>query len=736
MSTFAELMNKKISQGSIKKANHNNFADYMNEAIASNTFQRENTDIASAPSSCNATIPTFDVEQRDESVRNHYAHTQILQPNEIKGYQSDAHINTEYYRTPVDQSVVDADPTDYDQIKKNYDSAKLRLSQLQVQGAHGTRTVFQNTPAYKQQLATAQSNYDIAEKAYNDATKKHNNAAMAKTINADSGTIKQIEATVQGNSDFSATADNYIAGHKTMFDANSRLQQQDIAAARTDTAIAVTPDTQYRASDYFTDSEKRTYAYLLAKNPTEAKKYYNAMLRTLDYRKSVDTDTSIQNASDKSTIAGRVYNFYGSLEKPLGAAYSIGKGINDTINGKSEPMDSNSSFFAGNHMAETSQNSLVNKADTSFGKWAVGAGLGVMNSIPVIAASVASPAVGAAIVSSQSAGDAAYSVAQRGGTSQQAATSAILTGVTQYTLARIPLNNLNKIANADSATTVRSVLQDYGKQFLTQSEMNVLSLYANNITDGILMRNRSAMNERISNLETQGMSRQDASNKAILEYYVIDPLKSVRDSAFQAAVFTGGGTMFKGINNTKTSPADSNFSPDTSNTNFGKPSEMPELPVGKISDVELLSKAYKTVRAKELEDAFQKTKSIDQNDIGGYNEDVKTTEGAGETVIDSVPKMRVGQWMSKTEYEQFLKTGEIPRTNVLTKGMDGYVKQANKGDFYVEFDIDPSLLAPKNEALGWSLIKPKNQMYIKLYQNKGLSWPEAIGYNISHVYTK
>lgn len=111
----------------------------------------------------------------------------------------------------------------------------------------------------------------------------------------------------------------------------------------------------------------------------------------------------------------------------------------------------------------------------------------------------------------------------------------------------------------------------------------------------------------------------------------------------------------------------------------------------------------------------------------------KGSEGAGSNVI---ARTRVGQWMTKTEYEQFVKTGEIPRTNVLVKGMDGYIQQANKGDFYVEFDIDPSLLVPKNEALGWSLIKSKNQMYRKLYQNKGLTLPEPTGTNITHIYTK
>jgi hypothetical protein len=111
-----------------------------------------------------------------------------------------------------------------------------------------------------------------------------------------------------------------------------------------------------------------------------------------------------------------------------------------------------------------------------------------------------------------------------------------------------------------------------------------------------------------------------------------------------------------------------------------------------------------------------------------------TPGAAGERV--GKQKVRVGQWMTEAEYERFVKTGEIPRTNVLTKGMDGYIKQANKGDFYVEFDINSSILVPKNEELGWSLIKSKNQMYHKLYEKKGLNLPPAVGTNIKHVNTK
>ncbi len=82
-------------------------------------------------------------------------------------------------------------------------------------------------------------------------------------------------------------------------------------------------------------------------------------------------------------------------------------------------------------------------------------------------------------------------------------------------------------------------------------------------------------------------------------------------------------------------------------------------------------------------------------------------------------KTHVGQWMSEAKYKQFLKSGEIPRTNVLIKGKEGYIKQGNIGDYYVEFNIDSSLLVPKNQELGWSLVKSKNQMYLKLAEKKG-----------------
>ena len=96
----------------------------------------------------------------------------------------------------------------------------------------------------------------------------------------------------------------------------------------------------------------------------------------------------------------------------------------------------------------------------------------------------------------------------------------------------------------------------------------------------------------------------------------------------------------------------------------------------------------------------------------------------------------VGQWMSPSEYATFVKTGLIPRTNVLTKGAEGYIKQANIGDHFVSFKMNPSLLVSKNKALGWSLVKSNNAMYRKLAQQKGQTLPDPIGTDIRLVSIK
>lgn len=77
--------------------------------------------------------------------------------------------------------------------------------------------------------------------------------------------------------------------------------------------------------------------------------------------------------------------------------------------------------------------------------------------------------------------------------------------------------------------------------------------------------------------------------------------------------------------------------------------------------------------------------------------------------------------MSKSEYENFIKTGEIPRTNVLRngKGKEGYIKLEDIGDFYVESDV-PSNTISKGETDGWGIINGPGSLLDRLNAKKGL----------------
>ena len=144
------------------------------------------------------------------------------------------------------------------------------------------------------------------------------------------------------------------------------------------------------------------------------------------------------------------------------------------------------------------------------------------------------------------------------------------------------------------------------------------------------------------------------------------------------------------------------------------------------------------MNGKELSPLYLEDSALDQLEKNGFIPPGMKSS-LSNTVNQAISKTnttRVGQWMSESEYNEFVNTGEIPRTNVLTKGKEGYMKQADKGDYYVEFDIDSSLLKTKDEQLGWSLVKSKNQMYLKLAEKKGEILPAPIGTNIEHIFTK
>jgi len=602
-------------------------------------------------------------------VMDNLANTGTSSQNSFRGGHGNI-VSTDTYRTPIDQSIINADTADLKSLKSTMTEAYSHYDTLRAgqsfAGAYGIHIAGQETQT-NENIERAYQTYLAAEKAYNNAAQIHSDALMAKVINTDAATINQLES-VKNNADFAQKSAQGKLENQKLFDnyspSTGTLKRGQTVGAGT-----------YSSIDYMTPNEQNVYAYMLSTDKAKAQQYKDALLRALNYRSMTDYQGMVKEQSDKNSLQGVMYNALGNTEKPFALVGTAAQTINNLASGKSEPLDRNSGYFIGSRTADTSEKALVDKAKTPFGKWVVKQGLGAMNAVPTILASVFSPAAGAAIIASESAGDAAYSVAGRGGTAAQATISGLVTGTVQYALAKMPLCNIRNIAESDSATTVKSLLSDYGKQYLSLSEMNVLSLYANNLTDSIVMGNKSAMNEYARQLKAQGMSEDEATKQAFMEYYVKQPLTSLRDTAFQAAVFAGSTQVFKGISNLNTIKA---ASPETSMSNTSKASpQLSEVdgstnssstPIHDKTDEEYFLDYFKAKKVADLNKAythFQDTNPIDQNKTTSYN------EGAKDTIVGSKydkirPTQNIVNPKKVEEYAKRLRAGEkIPPVQVI-----------------------------------------------------------------------
>ena len=81
------------------------------------------------------------------------------------------------------------------------------------------------------------------------------------------------------------------------------------------------------------------------------------------------------------------------------------------------------------------------------------------------------------------------------------------------------------------------------------------------------------------------------------------------------------------------------------------------------------------------------------------------------TTVDENATVRMGRWMSQSEYDDMVSTGKVQigsegeATYVLLDGPDGFETQARSGSVYAEFDV-PANNAwwMTNDDLGWATI--------------------------------
>ena len=100
--------------------------------------------------------------------------------------------------------------------------------------------------------------------------------------------------------------------------------------------------------------------------------------------------------------------------------------------------------------------------------------------------------------------------------------------------------------------------------------------------------------------------------------------------------------------------------------------------------------------------------------------------------------VRVGSWMSKSEYDSMLKSMKAQSRkgdmhHVLLKGREGFRKQAKNGWVYVEYDIPSNTFIGVGGEDGWGILYGETSTYGKFYISKGylgIGMPEVRNINL------
>ncbi len=111
-----------------------------------------------------------------------------------------------------------------------------------------------------------------------------------------------------------------------------------------------------------------------------------------------------------------------------------------------------------------------------------------------------------------------------------------------------------------------------------------------------------------------------------------------------------------------------------------------------------------------------------QNAAGDVAEE--TTKEITKEITES-NTVRVGRWMSQTEYDQMVKSGKVQmskdnKTHVANPAdINAFGKQAPKGSLYVEFDVSTDTMSAGGTK-GWSIINGPGSLIDRLRKKKGL----------------
>lgn len=285
------------------------------------------------------------------------------------------------------------------------------------------------------------------------------------------------------------------------------------------------------------DTEKETLLYFIGAGDDEsAKKYFDdVVVRDLNRRYQTEANEKLKQFSNEHKVLGAGVNILSSVAQSGALVETIRQAIENQITGQYKPVDPYSPRSEAANIVKYTTEGITE--DMGLTGQTVASSLLSLGQMGVLIP-FGGPAM-SAIMGLNAAGSSALEAAYRSEDPARALATSIASGLIEWGTEKLPIDNLFRIAKGGksvSKSMVKEVLQQAG----IEGTEELISEYANTLTDIALNGNRSAYNLRIEELIQSGMSRTEAEKQAQLDFFIIQPVMSFAGGGIAGGI--GGGT--------------------------------------------------------------------------------------------------------------------------------------------------------------------------------------------------
>lgn len=363
----------------------------------------------------------------------------------------------------------------------------------------------------------------------------------------------------QTTPEFKAAVDKAMSSPYGFVTANSRKpSHRDVGSAMTyfqakakgDEALAATAkNSADMALDLMSEGQRDRLAYYVGTGDYDgAADYLNSIAPALNRAQMEQTSQGLAEWGKEHPIQGAAVNMV-SWPMNIPAYFTNAKqAVKNLVTGKDEADPHLAAYGAATIGASTgqgTQEAARDAAKDTFGSefagdaaaFLAGTGLSIGQNATQIAALGPLSLAG---MSMSAAGSSTAEALDRGATPGQAFALGTASGLTEAATEKLPLDNLFRLAKEGGGKGLKAAAIDMLKQMGTEATEEAISEVAGNLTDAIVMGDKSELNAYIRELQAAGMSKEDAERAAIWRFYVVNTGLAALGGGISGGVMGGG----------------------------------------------------------------------------------------------------------------------------------------------------------------------------------------------------